>query len=377
MNSSGLLRGAYLINSVCVFVVYYLLFYQIHLKRWIQNNKSKLATRIYFLIFTLCLIYQVRNYTKWIQIFGYQKRAIQSVSVLLNGNTKELYKDDGNIYNIPLNMRSGLGTLIKKGVFDPKSSLENLLTIPINEVSLSGNFDNKIEIRSIDGIEIVENPYITISAKITGFLKNPSNDLGIELYQNGTKLFYKIPLKNDKLFFIKSIKGRDFYFEFIIPKKQLTSSDVEIRFLKFQNGKILQHTQITKFSWHRNKPLFNDLAEPIGLIKKDWFIEKTSKSEFYEAFYDGNNHTIIIKTNSFEKNTEYYLQFTDIESSNDFQLPLKYYPEKRLLKVSFKQTSIRNFLKSQNTLFKLSLFIQNKTTKIEMQELKSLYYFNF
>ena len=107
-DSSALLRGAYLINSVCIFVVYYILFYKIHLNHWVETQKLKLANWAYSLVILLCLIYQARNYTKWIQVFGYQKRAIQSVMVMLNGNTKQLYADEGAIHNIPLNMRPGL-----------------------------------------------------------------------------------------------------------------------------------------------------------------------------------------------------------------------------------------------------------------------------
>jgi hypothetical protein len=381
-DSTALLRGAYLINSVCIFVVFYILFYQIYLSKWLEFKKLKLSKWSFLIVFFVCLSYQARNYTRWIQVFGAQKRAIQSVLVMINGNTKELYNDEGIIHNIPLNMRPGLDTLIKKGVFDNTNALETLLIKPlkINTKEISGTFDNKIDIISIDGTQIIDNPYITINAKIKGYLKNSFNRLGIVCDDNGIKSYYELPLKNDKLFLIKPVKGRDFYFEFMIPKKLLKSNSFDLTFLKLENKRIFQSKEILKINWDKEPNLNFTQSKPIKLDIKNPALDSLHKPTFFEAFYNGEMHEIVIELDSALRENTNYLQFSETESTNTFQVGLsssRGHKEDNLAYTIFSQNEAKTFLKSKSGLFKLALISKKDKEEFKTYPLKSLYYFKF
>jgi len=381
-DSVALLRGAYLINSVCIFVVFYILFYKIHVKKWIESKNYKLSNWVFLSILLVTLGYQARNYTKWIKIFGYQKRSIQSVLVMITGNTKQLYLDEGTIHNIPLNMRPGLDTLIKKGIFDNSDVLKTLLVkpMPINHKDILGDFDNKIDIISIDGTQILDNPYITINAKINGYLKNPSNGLGLICLQNGEKTYYELPLKNDKLFLVKPLKGRDFYFEYMIPKRFLKSNNFEMSFLIFQNKKIYQLKGVQKINWNSQHNTNLTFSKFLNLNIKEPALDTLQKPQFFEAFYKGEKHEIIVHLDTTQEGNINYLQFSDTESLNTFQIELTHLKDraqKNLASVIFSQNEAKSFLKNRNGLFKLSLISKKGNEEFKVYPLKSLYYFKF
>lgn len=381
-DSTALLRGAYLINSVCIFVTFYILFYKIHLSKWNESKKAKLANWSFLVIFFICLVYQARNYTKWIQVFGYQKRSIQSVMVMISGNTKQIYTDEGTVHNIPLNMRPGLDTLINKGVFDNSDALELLVIKPLsfNLSNISGELKNKIDILRIDGTQIIDNPYITIAAKIKDYLKNPLNGLGIVCNQNGVKTYYELPLKNDKLFLIKPVKGRDFYFEFMIPKKLLKSSSFELAFLKFENKRIFQSKETLKINWNGRTNSNLALSKFINLETKNSATDSLCKPQFFEAFYNGKKHEIVVELDSAQRENTNYLQFSDTESTNTFQIELaanKGLSESNLANVTFSQNEAKYFLKNRSGLFKLSLISKKGEENFKSYSLKSIYYFKF
>ena len=381
-DSTALLRGAYLINSVCVFVTFYILFYKIYLSKWIESKNIKLTNWSFLTIFIICLVYQARNYTKWIQVFGYQKRSIKAVRVMISGNTKQIYTDDGTIHNIPLNMRPGLDTLINRGVFDNSDALESLIVKPLkfNSNEISGELKNKIDILSIDGTQIIDNPHITISAKIKDYLKNPLNGLGIVCNQNGVKTYYQLPLKNDKLFFIKPVKGRDFYFEFMIPKKILKSDSFELTFLKFENKRIFQSKETLKMNWNGRANSNLALSKFINLDTKNSATDSHHKPEFFEAYYNGQKHEIIVKLDARQKENTNYLQFQDTESTNTFQIELTTdngHGENNIANVTFSQNEAKSFLKNRSGLFKLSLISKKEEENFKSYPLKSLYYFKF
>lgn len=381
-DSTALLRGAYLINSVCVFVTFYILFYKIHLSKWIETKNTKLTNWSFLAILFVCLVYQARNYTKWIQVFGYQKKAIQSVFVMISGNTKQLYTDEGTIHNIPLNMRPGLDSLIKRGIFDNSDVLESLIVRPLsfNSNEISGELKNKIDILSIDGTQIIDNPYITISAKIKDYLKNPLNGLGIVCNQNGVKNYYEIPLKNDKLFLIKPVKGRDFYFEFMIPKKILKSGSFELAFVKFENKRIFQSKESLIINWNGQTNSNLALSKLINLDTKNSAPDSLQEPKFFEAYYQGQKHEIVVELDSSQKEYTNYLQFSDTESTNTFQIELttnKDLSENNLANVMFSQNEAKSFLKNRSGLFKLSLISKKGEENYKTYPLKSLYYFRF
>lgn len=381
-DSTALLRGAYLINSVCIFVVFYILFYKIHLKKWKESKKPKLANWTFLTIFFICIIYQARNYTKWIQVFGYQKRSIQAVKVMITGNTKQLYADEGTIHNIPLNMRPGLDTLINADVFDNSDALKSLLIKPLyfNTNEISGELKNQIDILSIDGTQITDNPYITISAKIKDYLKNPLNGLGIVCNQNGVKKYYELPLKNDKLFLLKTVKGRDFYFEFMIPKKILKSGSFELSFLKFENKKCYQSKETLKMNWNDQRNSDLPLSKIINFGIKNSAPDSLLKPKLFEAYYNGEKHEIIVELDPKQKGNTNYLQFSDTVSPSTFQIEisiLKHPTNTNLAKVIFSQYEAKTFLNNRGGLFKLSLISKKGTEEFKVYPLKSLYYFKF
>ncbi len=381
-DSTALLRGAYLINSVCIFVVFYILFYKIHLKKWKESKKPKLANWTFLTIFFICIIYQARNYTKWIQVFGYQKRSIQAVKVMITGNTKQLYADEGTIHNIPLNMRPGLDTLINADVFDNSDALKSLLIKPLyfNTNEISGELKNQIDILSMDGTQITDNPYITISAKIKDYLKNPLNGLGIVFNQNGVKSYYELPLKNDKLFLLKTVKGRDFYFEFMIPKKILKSGSFELSFLKFENKKCYQSKETLKMNWNGQGNSDLALSKIINFDIKNSAPDSLLKPKLFEAYYNGEKHEIIVELDPKQKGNTNYLQFSDTVSPSTFQMEisiLKHPTNTNLAKAIFSQYEAKTFLNNRGRLFKLSLISKKGNEEFKVYPLKSLYYLKF
>jgi len=238
---------------------------------------------------------------------------------------------------------------------------------------ISVNFNNSIEILSIDGTQIKAIPMITISAKIKDYLKNPLNGLGVTLTQNGQSSFFEIPLRNDKLFLIKPVRGRDYYFEFMVPKNVLKADKFELNFLKFENKKTFISETKLEIKWKIEKNTIPQIAKPSKLAQeKPKIIENVSKSKLIDAYYTDNKHEIVVQLDSSLTSKNNYLQFTNTENSTKFMLPLAK-KSNNLANVIFEQAEMKNFLKGQNGLYRLSINSGGEY----LIPLKSLYYFNF
>ena len=211
-------------------------------------------------------------------------------------------------------------------------------------------------------------------------MKNPLTGLGIVCIQNGVKNYYELPLKNDKLFLIKPLKGRDFYFEFMIPKKLLKSSSIDLAFLKFENKRIFQSKETLKINWNSLKNSNLIFSKFINLDIKNSEPDSLHEPKFFEAYYQGQKHEIVVELDSSQKEYTNYLQFSDTESLNTFQIELTHLKdraEKNLASVIFSQNEAKSFLKNRNGLFKLSLISKKGEKIFKTYPLKSLYYFKF
>ena len=381
-DAAGLLRGAYLINSIFIFILFYILFYQIHLSKWEYLKKNNRLIYSFGGIMILCFAYQARNYTKWIKEFGAQKNAINSVMAMVNGNTKVLYKDAGLYYNQPINRRWAIDTLIKNGVFDNSNELNSLVIKPLNlSISkINGSFDNAFEILSVDGLQIPENPYISISAKVKSYLKSPFNAMGLVLIQNNKRTYFELPLKNDRLFFLKIVEGRDYFIKFMIPKRYLNSDSFNLSFLKFQNKNVF----ISKFNqqilWNVEKYSKEKATSPLTLNHLNQRIDSLTDNKFYEAYCKNNTHKIVLEVNTLQANNTNYLEFIDPLSPVVFQLELKKESSKTkeiFFSASLNDKRIAKFLKNKDSVFKLSMLSKNSNNEFTSYPLKSLYFFKF
>jgi hypothetical protein len=167
---SEILRGAYLVNSVMIFTTLYVLSFSIYISKWLKNNSKKATIAIAAVLF-ICGIYQARNLTRWYGTNRFFLEDMQLQTFDMYANNTNLYLEKESHYNTPLINTFSFHSAIEKGILDPSEMLNTFLANPISEVPEISvlETDQLLEITNINGHQIKENPYISISGTIQNY----------------------------------------------------------------------------------------------------------------------------------------------------------------------------------------------------------------
>jgi hypothetical protein len=380
---TALLRGAYLINSIMIFVVLYVLFYKIKIRKSLNEKTLKSSYLTLTSILLFCMIYQGRNFSKWARGFGHQKSENRIAMADFYGHTAHLHADEGGIYNIPIINHGHLDSLSHQGVFDTSESLNQLLVQPssIKGLGQGGEFDSPLDIVTIDGLLLPENPFITISCRIKSFIKTPFNRVGLKCVNGDKTSYFNIPVPSDKLFFLKNAMKHEFSFDFILPKKYLSAPEFTFSFYKIEDKKVFFSEAKKALIWEKEATIKTDPIAKPRLATQTAAIDTTRPTDisakFIEALHLSRHDKILvggIKADTSTNSNNYFLGFKDTESDLFFITPMQF-ETPALLSTTMLQTDIASLLGHKNSLFRLSLIHTKKDASLTSTPLKTLYFF--
>ncbi|MCP9762734.1 hypothetical protein EGI31_07175 [Lacihabitans soyangensis] len=376
-------RGAYLINSVMIFTLLYMLFFKEFLRPWKLESSFKKVTLFFAVIILAGFAYQIKNYRTWIETLKYDERETRNDEMMYLGNTLDLYKDRKTLYNIPLVSNHRIEDLVQKGYFD----LDKIKESVVSKIFDSSKFkirtvskDCGFEIKKIEGFAIKENPYLRIKGNYYGVFRARSLKLGIILESKGKKSYFLIPALNAHLSLFEEVKAQSVGFDFLLPKKYLPNEDAKISVFSLDDdnlnvcGKWLLFRNDFDYDEYMTKSKVNPLTETIK-FKED----TVSRPILEEAFSLNNFHEIVLNLTNLRhtnKSTKYYLIFHG-EDGSSFLSVLKPYntdSRKGVFYTKFEFEQVKKFLKKRNSVFKLDL-LANTDGQMFVSHLESVYYF--
>ncbi|HLO43022.1 MAG TPA: hypothetical protein VK175_01740 [Leadbetterella sp.] len=376
-------RGAYLINSVLVFVVLYIIYFKQILKAWKIENSFKKVGLFFGIIIIGGFGYQVKNYRTWIQILKYDEIETRHDQMMYLGNTTELYQDHNRIYNIPLVSDQRIDELRSKGVFDLEKVKRNVVAVPMNNTELQfvkALKTETFEVHKIAGFDIKENPYVKIKGVYKGVFKATDLELGVAIESDGKKYYFRIPRLRSHLNFFEKAELQEISFDCLLLKKYLSSNASKITIFKFEDGK-----QVLNDKWSVVKnPIdydeYNANSKVMSLTDSEKFkIDTVSRPILEEAFSLNNFHEIVLNLQNL-KNTnassKYYLIFHGLDGGSFLSVlkPFNTENKKGVFYTKFEFEQVEKYLKKKNSVFKLDLLV-NTNGKMTVSHLKSVYYF--
>lgn len=376
-------RGAYLINSVMIFTLLYLLFFKEFLRpRKVENSFNKVS--LFFAVIILAgLAYQIKNYRTWIETLKYDERETRNDEIMYLGNTLDLYKDTKTIYNIPLVSNHRIESLVQKGYFDLDKIKESVVAkvfdsskSKIRTVSKGYGF----ELKKIEGFAIEKNPYLRIKGNFSGVFQARSLKLGIVLESKGKKSYFLIPALNPHLSLFQEVKAQSTGFDFLLPKKYLPNEDAKVSIFTINEnnlsvcGNWLLFRNDFDYDDNKIKSKVNSLTGTTS-FKED----TVSRPKLEEAFNLNNFHEIVLNLTNLKntnKSTKYYLVFHGEDGSSFLSVLNPYSTEskKGVFYTKFEFEEVKKFLKKRNSVFKLDL-LANTDGQMFVSHLESVYYF--
>jgi len=376
-------RGAYLINSVMIFTLLYLLFFKEFLRPWkVENSFKKLY--LFFALFILAgFAYQIKNYRTWIETFKYDERETRNNGIMYLGNTADLYKDRKTIYNIPLVSNHRIDGLVQKGYFDldkiKKSVVSKIFDSSKSKIRTVSNGCG-FEIKKIEGFAIKENPYLRIKGNYSGVFQARSLKLGIILESKGKKSYFLIPALNAHLSLLQEVKAQFMGFDFLLPKKYLPYEDALVSIFSIDDDVL---NVCDKWLLLRNDFDYDEykIISKVNLLTETTsFKEDTvSRPTLEEAFNSNNFHEIVLNLTNLKntnQSTKYYLVFHGEDGSSFLSVLNPYSTEskKGVFYTKFEFEEVKKFLKKRNSVFKLDL-LANTDGQMFVSHLESVYYF--
>lgn len=375
-------RGAYLINSVMIFVLLYLLFFKEFLRPWKLEKSFKKVSFFFVLILLAGVIYQIKNYRTWRETLKYNEIETRNDEIMYLGNTFDLYKDRKTIYNIPLVSNHRIDGLVQKGYFDLDKVKESVVSKMFDASKFKIQMKSKgcgFEIRKIEGFAIKENPYLRIKGKYRGVFQARSLKLGIVLEYKGEKSFFLIPALNAHLSLFEDGKAQSIEFDFLLPKKYFPNDGAKVSI--FSVGEDILNV-CDKWLFFRNdfdNDEYKATSKVSLLTETTKFKEDTvSRPILEEAFSFNNTHEIVLDLTNLKntnKSTKYYLIFHG-DDGLSFMSDLKSYNSKSregIFYTKFEFGQVKHFLKKRNSVFKLDL-LSNTDDQMFVSHLEYVYY---
>ena len=376
-------RGAYLINSIMIFVLLYLLFFKEFLRPWKLENSFTKVSLFFSSIILVGFAYQIKNYRTWIETLKYDEVLTRNDEMMYLGNTLDLYKARKTIYNIPLVSNHRIENLVEKGYFDLnkiKESVVSQVFDPTNKEIRMVSDGFGFEIKKIEGFAIKENPYIRIKGIYSGFFQAKSLKLGIVIESKGKKSYVIIPALYSHLSFFQVAKAQTVGFDFLLPKEYLRNLDVKISIFRLEDnaikicGKWLLLDNDFVNNGNMTKSKVNLLTE-VAKFKED----TVSRPILEEAFNLDNFHEIVLNLANLKhtnKSTKYFLIFHGEDGSSFLSVlnPYKTEKNKNVFYTKFEFEQVKEYLKKRNSVFKLDLLV-NTNDQMYVSHLESVYYF--
>ncbi|MCP9754509.1 hypothetical protein EGI26_04940 [Lacihabitans sp. CCS-44] len=381
--SQFLQRGAYLINSVMIFVLLYMLFFREFLKQWKLENSYKKVLLFFVVILSAGLAYQTKNYRTWRETLKYDEIETRNNEMMYLGNTLELYEDRETIYNIPLVSTHRIEDLAKKGFFDVEKIKKNVVSQPFNTNGKKNSFGRNSDgfvIEKIEGFDIKENPYLMIKGNYRGIFKTNTLRLGIVFQSRGKKTYYIIPGLKPHLSLFQQAKAQTVGFDFLLPKKYLPNERTEVSIFRVEDDSIIVCSQwfevrnAIDYDEYQSKSKVNVVTESQKF--KD---DTVSRPILEEAFSLNNFHEIVLNLTNLKhtnKSSKYYLIFHGQDGSSFLSVLKPYNTEnkKGVFYTKFEYQQVERFLKKRNSVFKLDLLV-NTDGEMFVSHLESVYYF--
>jgi hypothetical protein len=195
-----ILRGAYMINSIMIFVTLYVLSHSLFISKWLRTKQS-LALKTIAAVLLVCGIYQTRNLTRWYGSHRYFLMDIYQQTFDMYANNQNLYKDLEEHYNIPLVNTVSFHSAIQKGILNPSQSLNSFLAKPITQSLDSQATDSNIiiELGNLNGQHISENPYISFSGLVQNYPVRGNHQLAICIEKTNKKTIIQLTLEETKM----------------------------------------------------------------------------------------------------------------------------------------------------------------------------------
>jgi hypothetical protein len=322
---SEILRGAYLVNSVMIFTTLYVLSYCIYISKWIQI-KSKRASLAIASVLLICGIYQARNLTRWYGTNRFFLEDMQLQTFDMYANNTNLYLEKESHYNTPLINTISFHSAIEKGILDPSEMLHTFLANPISEVPEISvlETDQLLEITNINGQQIKENPYISISGTIQNYPVSGTYQLGICIEKNGKKDYFKIPHNKDKNAWFRFKKSSNISFNCLIDKAKYLNTEIEITVFTLEKNQIISSSDSQTIYVNGTTRIPKAEETPIVFSSKSIPTDSTYRPKLLAAYTHKQISQILVNIPAeLQHNPELYLGFESTEDSPSFMLKLE------------------------------------------------------
>lgn len=376
-------RGAYLINSIMIFVLLYILFFKMVLKKWLEEGHFKKVILCASVVFLGCLVYQIKNYRAWIEMLKYDEEETRNNEMMYLGNTLNLYEDHNKIYNIPLVSYHRIEELEKKGIFDLAKVKKNVISQPFGIKNKKVSFDNSGQtflIKEIGGFDIKENPYLKIKGSFSGVFQSSNVQIGLVLEEDGKKSFFSIPRLKPHLNPLDRSKAQVLEFEFLFSKDYLHFRNSKISIFTVKGNEVRVCN-----SWHNlnnsiNYDKYRSKSKIESLLDSNKFnVDTLSHPILEEAFSLNSFHEIVLNLQNLKhtnKESKYYLIFHGKDGSSFLSVlkPFDTANKKGVFYTKFEFEQVEKFLKKRNSVFELDLLV-NTDGEMFVSHLESLYYF--
>lgn len=346
-------REAYVLNSVMIFAILYVLFIKYIFFQ--MRIFSKVQTKVTFLLLFLGI--QLLNHRIWIKSIMYAHQQTLSNLVNYNANIIENYTNTNDNFNIEIDSRERMQKLVQKGLFDLKKANTFVIAPPIKFSNYKNqNFENseKVLIKNIEGNLLNENPFLKISMDlpIKSFFSGYQAELVFK-NKKGQEISFKVPVKH-KL--ISLLQLNDFNIEnreILTPKNALKDSIYTIYCRGNFNGQYLvsQGKQITL-----NTFVFLNPQKIIALNEK---IATTNKGELKllkAVNFDGITHKLLLHNSDNAK----YIRFYDNETC-DLVCPITKLNNESY--AVFSDDDVQKLLIKKKNMCKISLITEKESGK--------------
>lgn len=376
-------RGAYLINSILVFTLLYVLYFKQILKAWKIENSFKKVGLFFSVIILGGFGYQIKNYRTWIEMLKYDEMETRHDQMMYLGNTIELYQDKNRIYNIPLVSNHRIEDLEKRGVFDLEKLKRNVVSMPLDFRKFSvvkASKKETFEIFKIEGFDIKENPYVKIKGMYKGYFEPADLDLGIAIESDGKRHYFRIPRLRSHLNFFGKPKFQTLNFDFLLLKEYLSIKGSKVTVFEIKDNHLILNS---KWLVVRNSIDYDDYRSNTMVMSIEnsnkFKIDTVSKPILEEAFSLDNFHEIVLNLKNIKntnKSSKFYLIFHGLEGGSFLSVlkPFDTENQKGVFYTKFEYEQVEKYLRKKNSVFKLDLLV-NTDGKMTVSHLKSVYYF--
>jgi hypothetical protein len=376
-------RGAYLINSIMVFVLLYIVYFKQILKAWKIEQSFKKVGLFFGIILLEGIGYQVKNYRTWIQMLKYDEIETRRDQMKFLGHTTDLYRDQNRIYNIPLVSNHRIEGLEQKGAFDLEEVKRNVVALPLivtDMKTVKAGREEHFELKKVSGFDIKENPYINLNGLYRGVFEATDLDLGLLLESENKKYYFRIPRLKSHLNFFEELKLQSANFDFLLPKKYLQGKEVKLTVFKIEGKDMIQNTKWVTLDNEIEYAEYQGNSKVMTLLdSKNFKIDTLSNPILEEAFSLNNFHEIVLNLQNLKNTNEsskYYLIFHGIDGGSFLSVlkPFNTENKKGVFYTKFEFEQVEKYLKRKNSVFKLDLLV-NTDGVMTVSHLKSVYYF--